>query len=122
MLRNTILLLSTASLLFVTDANETRGEDAILSQLYGSGVHAYFSKDALAAHEKLSTAIKAGSLDPRCHYFRGLAYLRLGRAAEANMDFEKGAELESNYDFSSISFKVIFRTFFISFSTSVKRE
>jgi len=96
MLRNIVLLLATAALLSLSHARETRGEDAVLNQLYGSGVHAYYSKDYRKAHQQLSTAIKAGSRDPRCYYFRGLAYLKLGREAEGKMDFQKGAELESN--------------------------
>src|SRR5262249_28092216 len=31
---------------------------------------------------------------PRAFYFRGLAYLQLGRVPEAQADFQKGAELE----------------------------
>ena len=40
-------------------------------------------------------AIDAGSHDPRCYYFRGLAYLKLGRPQEAEGDFQQGAKLES---------------------------
>jgi len=98
MLRNTILILSAASLFTLTGASETLGQDALLSQLYGSGVHAYYAKDYKAAHEQFSTAIKSGSLDPRCCYFRGLSYLKLGREEEARVDFEKGAELEAKAD------------------------
>jgi len=43
----------------------------------------------------LTAAIAAGSRDPRVFYFRGLAYLKFGRTSEAEMDFQKGAELES---------------------------
>ena len=70
-------------------------QDAVLTQEYGSGVHAYFTGDSMNAYERLTAAIQGGSKDPRAFYFRGLAYLKLGRAQEAVMDFRKGAELES---------------------------
>ncbi len=81
-------------------------EDFVLGQMYGSGVHAYFSaantRDAaqtqqqyLKAHEYLTSAIDGGTNDPRAYYFRGLAYIKLGRPAEAELDFKNGAELES---------------------------
>ncbi len=71
------------------------GQQAVLSRLYGSGVHAYFSGDYATAHTVLTSAIDAGTKDPRCYYFRGLSYLQLGREAEARMDFEEGADLEA---------------------------
>ena len=70
-------------------------QDAVLTQEYGSGVHAYFTGDSMKAYERLTAAIQGGSKDPRAFYFRGLAYLKLGRAQEAAGDFRKGAELES---------------------------
>lgn len=70
-------------------------QDAILGQKYGRGVHAYFTGDDLKAHEQLTAAIDGGSKDPRVFYFRGLAYLKLGRSQEAMQDFQKGADLES---------------------------
>ncbi len=69
--------------------------DAVLEQFYGSGVHAYFSRDYVKAHEYLTTAIDGGTVDPRPFYFRGMAYLKLGRAEEAKLDFQKGATKES---------------------------
>ena len=81
-------------------------EDFVLGQMYGSGVHVYFSatntrdvaqaqQHYLKAHEYLTSAIKGGTNDPRAYYFRGLAYMKLGRPAEAELDFKKGAKLES---------------------------
>jgi tetratricopeptide (TPR) repeat protein len=70
-------------------------QDAVLGQEYGSGVHAYFTGDAMKAYERLTAAVDHGSKDPRVFYFRGLAYLKLGRPQEAVTDFRKGAELES---------------------------
>ncbi len=79
------LLVSTASF----------AQEAVLGQEYGTGVHAYFAGDNVRAYEALTSAIQGGSKDPRAFYFRGLAYLKLGRQAEAVADFRKGAELES---------------------------
>ena len=71
-------------------------QDSVLAELYGHGVHAYFSGQYEEAHEYLTTAVDQGTLDPRTYYFRGLSYTRLGRPDEAKMDFEKGAELETS--------------------------
>ncbi len=70
-------------------------QDAVLGQRYGMGVHAYFSQNFQEAYDDLSSAISAGSRDPRCYYFRGLSYLRLGREEDAQIDFQRGAELET---------------------------
>ena len=70
-------------------------QDAVLGQKYGLGVHAYFAGDYTKAYEELTAAIEGGSKDPRAFYFRGLTYLKLGRPQDANLDFQKGADLES---------------------------
>src|SRR5207247_7172033 len=75
-------------------ADFLRGQDDTLSQMYGSGVHAYFAGDTTESHEYLTRTIEAGTSDPRAYYFRGLANLQLGRPDEADADFTKGAELE----------------------------
>jgi len=71
-------------------------QEAVLSQEYGAGVHAFFASDYLNAHQHLTTAIEGGSKDPRAFYFRGLACVKLGRGPDAVLDFRKGAELESS--------------------------
>ncbi len=76
-------------------AASTQAQDAVLTQAYGVGVHAYFSGDYVKTYEQLTAVIKGGSKDPRTYYFRGLAGLRLGRTQEAERDFQRGAELES---------------------------
>jgi hypothetical protein len=70
-------------------------QDTLLSELYGQGVHSYFAGDAEKTHEVLTMAIDRGSRDPRCFYFRGLAYHKLGRPEEGEADFKRGAELEA---------------------------
>lgn len=67
-----------------------QAQEAVLGQLYGSGVHAYFSGDYLKAYEKLTAASDAGSRDPRVYYFRGLVYLKLGRAGSQYGFSERG--------------------------------
>ena len=92
MVRRLALLLGGLALLYTPTAG---GQEAAFGQLYGLGVHAYFSQEYASAYEHLTKAIDAGSQDPRTCYFRGLCYLQLGREDEAKMDFEKGAELEA---------------------------
>lgn len=64
--------------------------------VYGSGVHSFFAGQLARSYDDLTNAIEAGSSDPRVYYFRGLAALRMGRTDEAEADFTKGAELESD--------------------------
>ena len=70
------------------------GQDGLLSELYGRGVHAYFSRNYRQAYELLTEAIRNQTNDPRVYYFRGLALRRLGRPDEAREDFNKGADME----------------------------
>jgi tetratricopeptide (TPR) repeat protein len=70
-------------------------EEVIREFKYGQGVHSYFAGNCLKAYEQLTASINEDSQDPRAYYFRGLAYLKLGRPQEAALDFQKGAELES---------------------------
>lgn len=69
-------------------------DSAVLSAVYGEGMKAFYAGRYPQAFETFSQAIEAGSQDPRCYYFRGLSQLRLGRAPDAKLDFEKGAALE----------------------------
>jgi len=75
-------------------AGSLLADEVLLGQIYGTGVHAFNEGDYVGAYNALTSAIKGGSNDPRAYYFRGLAYLRLGRDDEAKADFAKGAELE----------------------------
>jgi hypothetical protein len=70
-------------------------QNAALGQKYGQGVHAFFSGDFVGTYEQMTAAVDAGSKDPRVFYFRGLAFLQLGREQEAAKDFQKGAGLEA---------------------------
>ncbi len=73
-------------------------QDNLLDDLYGRGVHAYFSHEYQDAYSLLSDAIKSGSRDPRAYYFRGLTFARLGRPEEAKADIKMGSELEASGD------------------------
>lgn len=90
MVRNVCLALACLSL----SATAASAQEGVLSELYGAGVHAYYAGRPVKAHTLLTEAIDAGSTDPRAYYFRGLAYLQLGRADDARDDFTKAAELE----------------------------
>jgi hypothetical protein len=70
-------------------------ESLPLAAAYGAGVHGYFAGDYDRSYEDLTSAIEAGTNDPRVYYFRGLAALRLGRTDEAEADFTEGANRES---------------------------
>jgi hypothetical protein len=96
MLRSCIYLAALAvSISTFASAHRASGQDMVLSQMYGSGVHAYFSGDYPQAIEELKSAIDAGSKDPRTYYFRGLAALRMGMTDSAEEDFKSGAGLEA---------------------------
>ncbi|NBT13535.1 MAG: hypothetical protein EBS56_08145 [Planctomycetia bacterium] len=71
-------------------------EPAALTVAYGNGVHAFYDGDFQCSYDELSRVIEAGSNDPRVHYFRGLAALKLGRMDEAEADFQQGANLEAD--------------------------
>ena len=91
MFRNTVLAIG--ALVWLSAASAP-AQEAVLGQVYGSGVHRYFSGDYRGAYDDLSAAINGGSKDPRAYYFRGLAFLKLGRPEQATMDFQTGADLE----------------------------
>lgn len=84
-----------AALVLANLGTMVRAQDSVLAELYGQGVHAYFSGNLRQAHEMLTSAIEQGSRDPRAYYYRGLTYHRLGRPDEANADLKRGAVLEA---------------------------
>lgn len=78
----------------VSTTSDAWAQDALLNDLYGRGVHAFFGRQYTEAHELFTEAIDSGSRDPRNYYFRGLTNSRLGRPDEAKSDYQKGAEME----------------------------
>lgn len=84
-----------AVLIAVCASGVPADDQAVIAQLYGQGVHAYFAQDYVRAYELLTTAIERGTTDPRVYYYRGLALRRLGRPEDASADFSLGAEREA---------------------------
>ncbi len=72
------------------------GQSAILSEIYGQGVHSYYAGNSSGAYDLFSMAIDNGIKDPRAYYFRGIAAHDSGRSYEAESDWKQGAELEAS--------------------------
>ena len=70
-------------------------QNAILAEMYGRGVHAYYSGNNNEANQFLTMAINNGIKDPRAYYFRGIVAHAAGRPYEAEADWQRGAELEA---------------------------
>lgn len=77
-----------------SDAGADADESA--AELYGRGVHAYFSGDDALAAELLSRSIAQLPTDPRAYYFRGLTRANLGGVDAGMSDFLQGADVEYN--------------------------
>ena len=71
-------------------------QDAVLAEIYGRGVHAYFAGRYSDATQYLSAAIANGIQDPRAYYFRGIVARSEGRTYDAEADWRRGAELEAS--------------------------
>ena len=91
---NRIAIALAAGLLAVGVTGASAQED-LLTEMYGRGVHAYFAGQYQQAHALFTGAVDGGLKDPRCFYFRGLAYRQLGREEQAETDFAQGAKLEA---------------------------
>ena len=74
---------------------QAEAQNAILTDLYGQGVHAYYAGKSQDAYDHFSMAINNGIQDPRAYYFRGIAACALGRQFEAESDWQQGATLEA---------------------------
>ncbi len=105
MIRSFFVLTILTGGIVLASAASLHADDGAMDKMYGNGVHAFFSGDYAMAHDCLSHAIDAKTKDPRCFYFRGLAYLKMGRAPEAKADFASGSDLESVdvYKFYNVS-------------------
>lgn len=80
----------------------TAQSQAVLAQLYGRGVHAYYAGQYNDAYNLLSSAIGAGTQDPRAYYFRGIVLSKQGRMGEAEADWTEGARIEAERGGSGI--------------------
>ena len=81
--------------------NVASAQQAVLNEMFGAGVHAYYANDYSRAYDALTRAIDGGINDPRAYYFRGLTNATTGRPAEAEEDFRSGAELEAVGNFGA---------------------
>ena len=91
----TIVLFPIVACLFVSTSH-IGAQDYVLDELYGNGVHYFFSHDYQEAVENLTLAITEGRTDPRVFYFRGLAQIRKGLQEEGEEDFRTGARYEAS--------------------------
>ena len=73
----------------------THAQSAVLLDMYGQGVHAYYSGQHQEAHDLFSAAINNGLQDPRAYYFRGIVSDIQGSQYEAESDWRQGAQLEA---------------------------
>lgn len=96
-MKKTLLTACTFAVALVASisAETATGQNAILSQMYGRGVHAYYAGSHDEAFQYLSMAIDNGIKDPRAYYFRGLVAHTTGRTYEAEADWQTGAEMEA---------------------------
>ncbi|MGV3483683.1 MAG: hypothetical protein ACO1RT_04625 [Planctomycetaceae bacterium] len=83
-------------------ASSANAQNAVLAEMYGRGVHAYYSGDYATAYDFLTKAIDGGINDPRAYYFRGLTAVATGREADAESDYRAGAKLEAAGAFASV--------------------
>lgn len=76
-------------------------QSAVLSEIYGRGVHAFHAGQYDQASQWLNMAIDNGYRDPRAYYFLGLSAAATGREVEAEGDFQQGAEIEAGGAFGN---------------------
>lgn len=100
--RSCFLALFGIGMLAMTTSSRAEAQSAVLSEIYGRGVHAYHSGQYDQASQWLSMAIDNGYRDPRAYYFRGLVAASSGRGYEAESDFQMGAELEAKGAFGNV--------------------
>jgi len=96
MKKTALSLLFGALALGLIPSGSASAQNAILAEMYGRGVHSYYSGLNDEASEYLSMAIDNGIQDPRAYYFRGLVAYSEGRMEEAEADWQTGADLEAS--------------------------
>lgn len=94
-MRTTLTAALSIAILSMATITGVSAQNAVLAQMYGKGVHAYYACNYAAAREYLSMAINGGSNDPRAYYFRGLVAYAQGNTFEAESDWQQGARLEA---------------------------
>ncbi|MEM8912025.1 MAG: hypothetical protein AAGC97_09680 [Planctomycetota bacterium] len=83
-------------------ASKASSQDAILTEIYGRGVHAFHAGRFQDSYELLTLAIENGIKDPRAYYFRGFVSHASGRSIAAEADFDTGAEMEAEGGFGPV--------------------
>ncbi len=96
MKKTALSLVFAALTLGLMPTGSASAQNAVLAEIYGRGVHAFFCGRNDEATQLLSMAIDNGIQDPRAYYFRGLVAYSSGRIAEAEADWQLGAELEAS--------------------------
>ena len=76
-------------------------QNEVLAEMYGRGVHAYYSGDNDTAVKFLTMVIDNGSQDPRAFYFRGIVAYSMGQMDAAKDDWRRGAEMEASGNVSN---------------------
>ena len=72
-----------------------QGQNVILAETYGQGVHAFNGGRLTDAIGFFTLAIDNGSRDPRAYYYRGIVNYVSGRLEEAEKDWNAGAAIEA---------------------------
>ncbi|MEM8665950.1 MAG: hypothetical protein AAGG48_00435 [Planctomycetota bacterium] len=81
--------------LLVLTAQNSNAQTAVLSEMYGRGVHAYYAGTMDQSLQYFTMAIDNSIQDPRAYYFRGMVYEMTGRPEEAEADWKAGAKMEA---------------------------
>jgi hypothetical protein len=96
-MKKSVLSIAFAALAWcLISSGSASAQNAILAEMYGRGVHAYYAGFHDEATQYLSMAIDNGIQDPRAHYFRGIVAYSEGRIQEAEADWQLGAEMEAS--------------------------
>ncbi|TWU19102.1 hypothetical protein [Allorhodopirellula heiligendammensis] len=95
------VLAGVIALVATVSGTTCHAQSAVLSEIYGRGVHAYNAGQYDRASEWLNMAIDNGYSDPRAYYFLGFSAAASGREIEAEGDFQKGAEIEATGAFGN---------------------
>jgi len=72
-----------------------QGQNVILAETYGQGVHAFNGGRLTDATGFFTLAIDNGSRDPRAYYYRGIVNYVSDRLEEAEKDWSAGAAIEA---------------------------
>ncbi|MDO4571712.1 MAG: hypothetical protein Q4D38_15130, partial [Planctomycetia bacterium] len=98
MYRKAILYVFVIAAVFVTSlGNSALGQgvdNLILHRTYGLGIHEYNQHDYEAAFNTFTKCVDGKTQNPCVYYYRGLCLIQLGRPEAAEVDFQKGADLE----------------------------